>query len=283
MVGPWSWHTKYWASVTTTVFCTFWIVVTCPVSPGTSTIRSGFCCCTHSFNWICCSRAAARRRVCCLSSCSLASSHQSAHSLLALSESAFARERAADLSDTPLVSYSGSSFLSEDQRELVIGIQAPRCAAELALVGSRRPRLPLDGDAESVSCSVVTGASSICSTVRSETRSCRITWITSAIGSNTTCGTGMSTISGTALHLWDFRGPLDLLNHCHLSLRLSCLDGRHLALHHHCSRSCQCSGPVGPQRCQDHGDMISQACWTCGNSTVFCSGESQAPPCVMMA
>ena len=159
-------------------------------------------------------------RVCCLSSCSLASSHQSAHSLLALSESAFARERAADLSDTPLVSYSGSSFLNEDQRELLPGVQAPRALLNWLL-------WDLDGhvyrSTETLNLSAVPWP---LARPRSAPQ-----WITSAIGSNTTCCTGTSTISGTVLHLWD--GPLDLLNHCHLSLRLSCLDGRHLALHHY--------------------------------------------------
>ena len=42
------------------------------------------------------------RRVCCLSSRSQASARQSVRSLLAMSESAFARERAADLSVTSL-------------------------------------------------------------------------------------------------------------------------------------------------------------------------------------
>ena len=44
----------------------------------------------------------------------------------------------------------------------------------------------------------------------------------------------MSTISGAVLRLWGLRGPLDLLYHWHLSLRLSCLDGWHLVSHHSC-------------------------------------------------
>ena len=78
------------------------------------------------------------------------------------------------------------------------------------------------------------GTSTACSTVRSEIGSCGINWITSATCSNTICGTGMSTVSGTVLHLWDFRGPLDLVHHWHLSLRLSCLDGWHLVSDHNC-------------------------------------------------
>ena len=97
MIGSGRWHTpgtskilsKCWASVISTVCCTFWIVETClclqarprfaqesvvALVPSTAGLAAlGL---LHS------------RRVCFLSSCSLDSAHQSARSLLALSESA---------------------------------------------------------------------------------------------------------------------------------------------------------------------------------------------------
>ena len=103
----------------------------------------------------------------------------------------------------------------------VAGVQAPRCAAGLAPVRSRRPRVLLNGHAESVSCSVNTGTSTVCSAFRSETGSCGLILITSAICSNTICGTGIPMIFGTVLRLCGLCGPLDCLHHWHLSLRLS--------------------------------------------------------------
>ena len=119
----------------------------------------------------------------------------------------------------------------------------------------------------------------VCSNIRSETRSCRITWITSATCSNTLCGTGMSTISGTELRLWDFRGPLDLLYHWHLSLILSCLGGWYLALHQ-LSMLWACG--TSTVFCAATGRLtilstILSVCWTCGSCTVCCTSESQAP------
>ena len=146
------------------------------VTTGTSTIYSGVCCRTRSFNgWTCRSWTAAR----------------SASALQEFGKSGF------------------SSFLTsirtglDDIRllGLFIGISSDTCT--------------------------------ICSRDRSETRSCAITLIISAICSTAISATGISTISVT-VHLWGLRGPLDRLCHWHLSLRLSCLDGWYLALRHNC-------------------------------------------------
>ena len=190
------------------------------MSTSTSTIRSGFCCCTRSFNsWICCSRGAAR------SACVLP--EFAVRPLLVRVFAPFWRcPNQLSPGRGRLISRTLHWSRVPVQSELWLVFKVYGAVRGFAPVRSRRTRVPLYGHAESVNCSVV------CSTFRSETCSCGLALITSTICSNTICGTRISMIFGTVLQQWGLCGSLDRLHHWRLSLRLSCLDGRHLALHH---------------------------------------------------
>ena len=226
-------------------FSAFWVVGTCLcVSTGTFTLCSRVCCCTRSFNGWIRSRAAAR------SACALLEFVQSGFSSsksslplgavrISLRPGEGGWSRTLHLSRTPGRSVADAqaqqgALLDMFLRDLDVcgGITTVTCAT--------RRRHWLWGTSR-VSCSAITGTSLSCFTVRSKTRSCGITWITSAVCSTTISGIRMSSavrlafcITGTVLHLWGLRGLLGFLYHWHLSLRMSCLDGWHLVSHHNC-------------------------------------------------